>query len=130
MSIINLEFFLIYFLVEKGIIDMTTFERVKFLCERRKISLNDLETTLGFSKNSIIKWKKTNPSSDKLGKVADFFDVSVDYLLGRGSDAEFEAFQDDPELQLFMRELADSPEARLRQLRGIWEVLKQEHKND
>ncbi|MFE4511113.1 helix-turn-helix domain-containing protein, partial [Bacillus subtilis] len=61
---------------------MTTFERVKKLCKDRGISLSRLEENVGFGKNSIYSWKQNNPSSDKLKKVADYFNVSVDYLLG------------------------------------------------
>lgn len=62
---------------------MTTFDRVKKLCEEQKISIVELEEKLNFSRNSLYSWKKNNPSSDKLEKVADYFDVSTDYLLGR-----------------------------------------------
>ncbi|ENO0232306.1 helix-turn-helix transcriptional regulator [Listeria monocytogenes] len=109
---------------------MTIVVRIKNLANSKKITIAELERRLSIPNGTIRRWDNSVPGIDKIQKVADFFDVSVDYLLGRGSDAEFEAFQDDPELQLFMRELADSPEERLRQLRGIWEVLKQEHKND
>ena len=47
------------------------------------ISVAELERTLGFGNGSISKWNKQSPSVDKLNKVADYFDVSVDYLLGR-----------------------------------------------
>lgn len=62
---------------------MTTFDRVKKLCEEQKISIVELEEKLKFSRNSLYSWKKNKPSSDKLEKVADFFNVSTDYLLGR-----------------------------------------------
>ena len=50
---------------------------------KKKISVAELERTLGFGNGSISKWNKQSPSVDKLNKVADYFDVSVDYLLGR-----------------------------------------------
>ena len=62
---------------------MTTFDIVKKLCEEQKISIVELEEKLKFSRNSLYSWKKNKPSSDKLEKVADYFDVSTDYLLGR-----------------------------------------------
>ncbi|UFT98133.1 helix-turn-helix domain-containing protein [Radiobacillus kanasensis] len=62
---------------------MTTFDIVKKLCEEQKISVVELEEKLGFSRNSLYSWKRNKPSSDKLEKVADYFDVSTDYLLGR-----------------------------------------------
>lgn len=69
---------------------MTAFDRVKFLCEKRKITMVELEERLGFSRNSLYSWKKNNPSADKLTAVADFFNVSTDYLLGRVEYSEWE----------------------------------------
>lgn len=62
---------------------MTTFDRVRELCNDRKISINDLENALGYSKNTLYRLKTQTPGSDKLERIADYFDVSVDYLLGR-----------------------------------------------
>lgn len=59
------------------------FEIVKNLCAKRGISINDLEEALGYSKNTLYRLKKQNPGADKLKAIADYFDVSVDYLLGR-----------------------------------------------
>ncbi|HAQ0745430.1 TPA: helix-turn-helix transcriptional regulator [Enterococcus faecium] len=65
---------------------MTTFERVKMLADKHKISIVELEEKLNFSKNSLYAWKKSKPSIDKLNAVADYFNVSTDYLLGRTDD--------------------------------------------
>jgi len=35
---------------------------------------------------SIKKWETQEPSAIKIAKVADFFNISVDYLLGRTND--------------------------------------------
>lgn len=64
-------------------VDMTTFDRLKKLCDEQKISIMELEEKLGFGKNSLYGWKKKIPNGANLQKVADYFDVSVDYLLGR-----------------------------------------------
>ena len=32
---------------------------------------------------TIVRWDKSSPTTDKLQKVADYFGVSIDYLLGR-----------------------------------------------
>lgn len=62
---------------------MSTFDRVKNLADKRKISIVELEEKVGFSKNSMYSWKKNKPSAEKLEAVADYFNVSTDYLLGR-----------------------------------------------
>lgn len=69
---------------------MTAFDRVKFLCEKRKVSMVELEERLGFSRNSMYSWKKNNPSADKLTAVADYFNVPTDYILGRMELSEWE----------------------------------------
>ncbi len=62
---------------------MVLLERVKDLCRSRKISIPKLEEHLGFGAGTISKWKKSAPGTDKLLKVADFFQVSLDVLLDR-----------------------------------------------
>lgn len=65
---------------------MSLIERVKELCNQRKITIAELERRIDFSQGSISRWTKQSPSADRIKKVADFFDVSVDYLLGRTDD--------------------------------------------
>lgn len=62
---------------------MTVFETIKNLAKSRHITMKDLALELGFSENLFYTWKKTNPKASDLAKVADYFHVSVDYLLGR-----------------------------------------------
>ncbi|EOD7438005.1 helix-turn-helix domain-containing protein [Enterococcus faecium] len=62
------------------------FERIKELCKKRGISISELENRIGFGKNSIYKWKTQSPKTETLQKVADYFHVSTDYLLGRTDD--------------------------------------------
>lgn len=62
---------------------MTVFENIKNLAKSRHITMKDLALELGFSENLFYTWKKTNPKASDLAKVADYFHVSVDYLLGR-----------------------------------------------
>lgn len=60
-----------------------TFELVKELCKKQGISLNTLEEKIGFARNSLYSWKSSEPKPKKLKAVADYFNVSTDYLLGR-----------------------------------------------
>ena len=61
--------------------DLTLVDRIRELANRRNMSLPQLETTLGFGNGTISRWKKSSPSADKLKAVADYFNVSVDFLL-------------------------------------------------
>ena len=57
-------------------------ERIKNLCVLDGISLPKLESALGFGSGTILKWDKASPTLAKLQKVADYFGVSVSYLIG------------------------------------------------
>ena len=60
-----------------------TFEKIKELADKQGISLNKLEENLGFSRNTIYNMKKSTPNIERVSKIADYFNVSTDYLLGR-----------------------------------------------
>ena len=60
---------------------MTIFERIESLRKSKGISQGKLEKELGFSNGSISKWKTSTPSSERLQKLADYFGVTVEYLL-------------------------------------------------
>lgn len=62
---------------------MDLYEKIKNLASTKKISIRQLEEKLGFGNGIIRRWSNTVPGIDKIGKVADYFDVSTDYLLGR-----------------------------------------------
>lgn len=56
----------------------------KTLCEQRGVSLSRAAADIGLSNATVTKWKKTGaaPGGDTLTKVANYFGVSVDLLLG------------------------------------------------
>lgn len=62
---------------------MSLYEKIKILADNQKISIRRLEEILGYGNGTIRRWEKQTPGVDKIQKVADYFDVSVDYLLGR-----------------------------------------------
>lgn len=64
---------------------MTLLDRIKILCDAKGETLASLERKMDFGNGTIRRWGDTTPSGDKLAKIADFFNVSVDYLLGRES---------------------------------------------
>ena len=58
---------------------------IKKLRKARNISQVELANALFVSKQSVSNWENDNimPSVDMLIKIADYFGVSTDYLLGR-----------------------------------------------
>lgn len=60
---------------------MTLRDRVKALCKQHGISLNKLEMECGFAKGYLSKLDKSTPNMAYLQKIANYFDVTTDYLL-------------------------------------------------
>jgi Predicted transcriptional regulator len=59
-----------------------TFDTIKSLCKSKGISVPRLEKILDFSPNSLYSWKKATPTIEKLVSIANYFEVSLEYLLG------------------------------------------------
>lgn len=62
---------------------MILFDRVSQLAKKQGKSLKSVAEDLGLSRNAIYQWKKSSPKAETLQAVADYFDVTTDYLLGR-----------------------------------------------
>ncbi len=60
---------------------MSVKENIQTLCKEHNISGKDLEEQLGFGKGYVSKIDKSNPNISKLRKIADYFGVTVDYIL-------------------------------------------------
>ena len=60
-------------------------QRIKDLMKSEKLTQMQLAHALVVGQSSISDWlnSKSEPSIENLWKLADFFDVSVDYLIGR-----------------------------------------------
>ena len=60
-------------------------KRIKELREAKKLTQKELADQFGLKDATIglYEVEKRNPSIDTLNRLADFFEVSVDYLLGR-----------------------------------------------
>lgn len=77
----------------------------------RGLKQEDLGRRVGASKQSVSNWENDNimPSIELLVKIADFFDVSTDYLLGReysrGLDTEGLSDSQLSHLQLIINDL-------------------------
>ncbi|HET5164047.1 TPA: helix-turn-helix transcriptional regulator [Streptococcus pneumoniae] len=62
------------------------FDKIKELADKQGISINILEEKLGYGTNTLYRLKRSNPSSKVLKEIADYFNVSADYLLGRADN--------------------------------------------
>lgn len=68
-----------FFLAQGG--KMNLRDRIRELANAKGMSLPKLESELGFGNSTIVKWDKSTPNVNKLIKVADYFGVSLDYLM-------------------------------------------------
>lgn len=78
---------------------MGVYERIQDLCKINDISVTSLEFELGLGKGLIGKWRKISPNIISLQKVANYFGVSLDYLMGNDISSDLDSFYTTPEEQ-------------------------------
>ena len=61
---------------------MLTYETIKKLCKENGVTVTGVEKELGFSRGSLCKVNTNKPSMEKVQKLAAYFNVSVESLLG------------------------------------------------
>lgn len=110
--------------------------RLTSLRKEKKLLQADVANKVGIARATYGAYEQGNrqPDFDTLEKLADFFGVSLDYLLGRTNisaltpqekdEADFQAFSNDPSLQKWYKDLPKNREEDLQKLRKMWEILK------
>lgn len=60
-------------------------DNIKRLRKNKGLKQQEIAELLGVKRNTYSDWEngKTEPSFDNLFKLADFFDISLDWLFGR-----------------------------------------------
>ncbi|MGW6194004.1 helix-turn-helix domain-containing protein [Bacillus cereus] len=87
---------------------MTIVDRIKKLCKEHKITIAELERRIQLSNGQIRKWDNQTPGVDKIQKVADYFDVSIDFLLGRTEKKYWELNEkDEKDIQKKLEEIIE-----------------------
>ncbi len=81
------------------------YEKIKELADKRGISLTKLEEDLGYSRNTLYKLKSQKPNAERISEIADYFNVSTDYLLGRTDNPKI-ATDGDASAPLDLRDIA------------------------
>lgn len=67
---------------------MSIYQRILQLCKEKGTTKTEVEKECGFSQNSLLKWEHSYPAVDRVIKVADYFGVSLDYLVGRNAQTD------------------------------------------
>lgn len=109
-------------------------ERLKELRKKKGLSQKELTDRLNLNRSTYARYEtsSTQPDYETLEKLADFFEVTTDYILGRSDqphlteEEAFEEFIKDPSLKRWYKELPKSGEEDLRRLKRIWEAFKED----
>lgn len=65
-------------------LNLIAFERIKGLAAKQGVSLQTVAQSVGLSENYIYNLKtRKSSSSEHIAKIADYFNVSTDYIYGR-----------------------------------------------
>lgn len=93
-------------------------EKVKALCEERKTNITKVERECGLANATIRRWENASPTAENLSKVADYFGVSVDFLLGR----DFYSLSE--EAQKYAKQFDELPEEKKKLAMAYMGVVK------
>ena len=99
-------------------------EKLKFLREKNGLKQKDLGNVLNYGSTTISNYEsgRNEPSFADLCKIADYFDVSVDYLIGRYEnnlcyEEKYKAFKkEDLQFWNIYKSLDDENQKTLRKL--------------
>ncbi|MBS7576014.1 MULTISPECIES: helix-turn-helix transcriptional regulator [unclassified Enterococcus] len=103
---------------------MNTFEIIKALAQKRGKNVKEVALELGFGENLFYKWKNQSPTADKLEAVANYFNVSTDYLLNREKEISVE------DLEKYRLIAANGKPISDKTRRIIVSILKEMEEND
>ena len=122
-------------------------DRMKILRGNR--TQEDIANLIGVSRSRYSHYEngRSEPDLAMLEKLADSYQVSIDYLLGRTNstkveidmvagghednftpEEEFEGFANDPELERWYKELPKNKEEDLQSLIQMWDIIKKNKK--
>lgn len=111
-------------------------QRLVFLRKKKKKTQQEVADFLGISRPAYTAYERGNrePDYEILKNIASYFEVSTDYLLGHSdtpsltNEEEFHAFLNNPDLELWYKELPENDEEDLEALKQMWEIIKKNKK--
>lgn len=115
----------------KKVMTMKFNETLRILRRKKKLSQKDLGNKLGLAESTIGMYEqgKRQPDYETLLKIADYFEVTVDYLLGnKNSTLTNDPISDDPDLQIAFKEASDFSEEARKQTIDFINYIKEKEK--
>lgn len=94
---------------------MTFWEVYSSLCEKAGEKPQPLGKKLGAASSTVTQWKSGSiPSGEKLIAIADYFDCSIDYLLGREQKSSLpELTENEQAIVKVFKELTDTQQGEI-----------------
>lgn len=88
---------------------MSLVKKIKILCDEKKVTFAEVERKTGISNGQIRRWSTSTPNIENVRKVADYFDVSIDYLLGRTDKKRYYDLteKDESDIQKQLKKIID-----------------------
>nr|DAE06811.1 MAG TPA: repressor protein [Siphoviridae sp. ctXBp18] len=108
------------------------YNRIESLCKKKNINVTTMCKETGASRGSLTDLKvgrKKKLSIDTLSKIAEYFGVSVDYLLNGNENITVEAHNDPVYIDDETREIIDSLRSRP-EMKVLFSVSKNATKDD
>jgi len=111
--------------------------KLKELRESKGLSQEELAAKLNIPRSSITHYENNDdrlPRKSRLLEIANFFGVSIDFLLNEASglpknkekdkNSDLEKALNDPELGLWFKDIKDASPEKQDELRQFWEFIK------
>lgn len=89
------------------------YERIKELSKIRGISINKLENELGMAKGYLSKIDRVKPSNERLMSIANYFNVSLEYLMTGEEKEGGEKYYLNEETAEIAQEIYENKEMRM-----------------
>lgn len=113
---------------------MIFYERLKMLMDEKKITAKQLSKELHINKNSFTYWKKNGniPKGNSLQALADYFNCSIDFLLGKTDEKTKQVIQNEQpvsdNLKLLIQASSNLSDEEILKTREYVEFLKSQRK--
>ena len=106
---------------------MGILSRISECAKANGLTIAEIERSCGFGANTMFRWDKSSPSLDKVVKVANMLDVSIDYL-ATGENASYSTLSDaDTKLLRWLHMLNDETQ---RDFLGSIRLYAKQHPED
>ncbi|MFK4415894.1 transcriptional regulator [Bacillus cereus] len=108
---------------------MKTFGNIiRDLRKQKGITQKELAQSLQLSESTIGMYERNErqPDYNTLIRIADYFNVSTDFLLGRGSNVKEE--RNNKELDQWLNDIKLAPSQKREELKRFWNFIMQEDK--